>query len=92
MKTSLRLMICGSMNGTTLGARGGTYILVLDVLEQLELAVGSFAEDWRAERFHDLLDSDRGTCELVLGRTGTNEENEGWGTRNAHHTRPNAPK
>ena len=41
---------------------------MLNVLQEFELSVRPFAEHWRAERFHDLLDSDRCSCELVLGR------------------------
>jgi hypothetical protein len=43
---------------------------VLDVLEEFELAIGALAEDWRAEGLHDLLNRNRGTCELILGRAG----------------------
>ena len=46
-----------------------THIFVLNVLEEFELTVGTFGEDGRAEGFHDLLDGDRCTCELVLCRT-----------------------
>lgn len=47
----------------------GTYVLVLDVFEELELTVGALAEDRGAEWLHDLLDRDGGACELVLGGT-----------------------
>ena len=43
-----------------------TYVLVFDVLEELELSVGALAEDGGAEGLHDLLDRDRRACELVL--------------------------
>jgi hypothetical protein len=43
-----------------------TYILVRDMFEELELAVGSFAEYRGTERFHDLLDGDRRSRQLVL--------------------------
>jgi len=39
------------------------------MLEEFELAVGALGEDRRAERFHDLLDGDGCTCELVFCRT-----------------------
>jgi hypothetical protein len=41
-------------------------ILVFQVLEQLEFAVGSFGEDGCAERFHDLLDRDGLPGKLIL--------------------------
>lgn len=46
-----------------------TDILVLNVFEEFELTVGAFGEDGRAEGFHDLLDGDGCTCELILCRT-----------------------
>ena len=51
-------------------ARGGeTDILVTEVLEQLELAVGALGQDGRAEGLHDLLDGHCLAGELVFGRT-----------------------
>lgn len=46
-----------------------TYVLVSQVFQQLQLAVGAFREHWCAEWLHDLLDSHRLAGELVLGRT-----------------------
>lgn len=37
------------------------------MLQQLQLTVGSFRKDWRAERLHDLLDSHWLLGQLVLG-------------------------
>lgn len=42
-------------------------ILMFQVLEQLEFAVGSFREDGRAEGFHNLLDCDGLPGKLILG-------------------------
>jgi hypothetical protein len=42
------------------------YILVCDMLQQLQLAVGSFGEYRRTEWLHDLLNRDRRTGQLVL--------------------------
>lgn len=42
------------------------YILVSDVLQELELSVGPLAEDGRAERLHDLLDRDRRPSQLIF--------------------------
>jgi hypothetical protein len=39
---------------------------MLDMLEELELAIGAFGEDRRAERLHDLLDGDGCTSKLVF--------------------------
>ena len=39
---------------------------MLDVLEELELAVSALREDGGVEGLHDLLDRDRGARELVL--------------------------
>ena len=47
-----------------------TDVFVLDVLEKFQLAIGAFGEDRRAEGFHDLLDSNRCTSELILCGTG----------------------
>lgn len=80
--------------------RGGetcdqTHVLVLNVLEQFELSVGSFAKNRGAEWFHDLLYRDGSTCELVLGRTrgdravGRAARWIGW--MSAHQTSPKAP-
>ena len=43
-----------------------THILVLDVFEELELAICALREDGGAERLHDLLDGDRGASQLIL--------------------------
>ena len=39
-----------------------------EVLEQFQLSVGTLGEHWGAERFHDFLDCDGLTSELVFGR------------------------
>jgi hypothetical protein len=44
------------------------HILVAQMLEQLQLAVGSLGQDRSAEGLHDLLDRHRLVCELVLRR------------------------
>ncbi len=54
--------------GAEAGASGKPYILVLEVLEELELTVGPLGKDWCAERLHDLFDGDILACELVSGR------------------------
>jgi hypothetical protein len=46
-----------------------THVFVLNVLEEFEFSVSSFAENWGAEWLHDLLYRDRSTCKLVFRRT-----------------------
>lgn len=45
------------------------YILVAQMLQKFELAIGSFREDWGAERLHDLFDCHGLTGQLVFCRT-----------------------
>jgi len=47
-----------------------TYVLVLNVLEEFEFAVGSLTEDGCAEGLHDLLYRHRGSCELIFRGAG----------------------
>ena len=47
-----------------------SYILVPEMLEQLEFSVGSLGENGSAEGLHDLLDCHGLASELVLGRAG----------------------
>lgn len=49
-------------------ASGSAYVLMLQVLEQLELSVRSLGQDRCAKRFHNLLDRHRLAGELILGR------------------------
>lgn len=49
-----------------LHGRTKTYILVSQVLEQLQLTVCALGEDRRAEGLHDLLDGHRLAGQLVL--------------------------
>lgn len=51
-----------------------TDVLMLDMLEELELAISALAQYWGAEGLHDLLDRDRGASELVLCGTDVDEE------------------
>ena len=46
-----------------------TDILMSQVLQELQLAVGTLGQNRCAERLHDLLDSNGLACELVLCRT-----------------------
>ena len=69
MKTSLRLMIYTEVSTRGWTRRTGTDVLVLDVLEELELAVSALREDGGVEGLHDLLDRHGGAGQLILGRT-----------------------
>ena len=72
MKMSLRLMTCGTsqMHWSSEKKFSNTHILMPQMLQELQLAVGAFGKDRCAERLHDLLDSNSLVCELVLCRTG----------------------
>jgi hypothetical protein len=52
----------------TEGVRGKTHVLVSEMLEQLQLAVGTFRKDRSAEGLHDLLDGDRLAGQLISRR------------------------
>ena len=49
---------------------GRLHVFVLDVLEEFELAVCSFAQNGCAEGFHDLLNRNGCAGELISGRAG----------------------
>ena len=56
--------------GKAQAAKGGaSYILMSQVLEQFQLTVGSLGQNWRTERLHDLLYSNRLSGQLIFGRT-----------------------
>jgi hypothetical protein len=95
MKMSLRLMIWGGSAG---GRRQGVwraYVLVSQVLQQLELAVSALGQDWSAEGLHDLLDGDGLAGELVLCRAAVAVSGRRGRRRHAraetYQTRPKAP-
>jgi hypothetical protein len=63
MKTSLRLIIWEKWELAECEGRDScTYVFMLDMLEEFELAVGALGEDRCAEGFHDLLDGDGCAC------------------------------
>ena len=70
MKISLRLMTCCLFSEDSRWTRkgGNSYVLVAQVLEQLQLTVCALGQDRRAEGLHNLLDCDRRSSELILGR------------------------
>ena len=60
------------------------------MFEKLELSVRAFCQYWCAERFHDFLDRNRLTRQLVFGGTAQ------FSTKHQHetgpyHTSPKAP-
>jgi hypothetical protein len=66
---SLRLMTCRIVRlPCRFYSSGDTHILMPEMLQKLQLAVGALGEDGCAERLHDLLDSNGLACELILGR------------------------
>jgi hypothetical protein len=68
MKMSLKLMICPTSEFVF--ARVGlwyAYILVSEMLEQLQFAVCALRQDRSAEGLHDLLDGHGLAGELILG-------------------------
>jgi hypothetical protein len=72
MKMSLRLMTCSIQSDGLISSEkkfSNTHILMPQVLEQLQLAVGTLGQDGCAERLHDLLDGNGLVCELILCRT-----------------------
>jgi hypothetical protein len=72
--------------------RDSSHVLVLDVLEQFQLAVRALGEDRCAERFHDLLDRGSRAGELVLCRAGSDQSTSQTAAREGlHQTRPKAP-
>ena len=68
---SLRLMTCATPSDEWSSEKkfSSTHILMSQVLQELQLAVGTLGQDRCAERLHDLLDSDGLVCELILCRT-----------------------
>ena len=71
----------------------GTHVLVLDVFQELQFAVGPLRQHGRTEGFHDLLHRDCDACELVLCRTvgPILSLTDKWEEMITNHTRPNAP-
>lgn len=65
---SLKLMIFALSASTRSRIDLVPYILVSEMFEKLQLAVGSFGQDRSTEGFHDLFDGDGLTGELILGR------------------------
>jgi hypothetical protein len=70
MKISLKLMICpASEFAFFIYCLWVAHILVSEMLEELQFAVGALRQDRSAEGLHDLLDSHGLAGELILGRT-----------------------
>ena len=70
------------------------YILMAEMLEQLELPICAFRKDGGAKGFHDLLDSHCLAGELVFGRAVGGRKVSSMPARApalTDQTRPNAP-
>lgn len=70
---SLKLITCGQKVSAWVRVflpirRGGAYIFMLEMFEQLEFSVGALGEDGGAEGLHDLLDGHRLAGQLVFCR------------------------
>lgn len=68
MKMSLKLMIWGALVSVYTPRVQISYILVSEMLEELQFSVSTLRQDRRAEGLHDLLDGHRLAGELILGR------------------------
>jgi hypothetical protein len=74
MKISLKLIIYG-VSASKLDSRfyfsldGNTNVFVAEMLEKLQLPVGSLGQNRGAERLHDFLDRNRLRCQLISSRT-----------------------
>lgn len=66
---------------------------MLQVLQQLQLAVGTLRQDGRAEGLHDFLHRHRLRCELVFGRAFVDGQSmfSSCFRTPTHHTSPKAP-
>jgi len=95
MNTSLRLIIYAGgwyiCEQQLLHVASETYILMLDVLEELELTVSSLAQYWGTEWLHNLLDSNRSRSELILRRAFSFMSVMSSLKLVTYQTRPNAP-
>lgn len=70
MKMSLREMICRIrkyQSPRETGGRVGAYVLMTEVLKQLQFAIGTFGQNRCTKRLHDLLDGNILVGELVSG-------------------------
>lgn len=71
MKMSLREITYPRLASTSEPTGRRTYILMLQMLQQLQFSVCSLGEYRCAEGLHDLLDRNILSRELILGRTGS---------------------
>lgn len=53
-----------------------SYVLMSEVLQELQLSVGSLGQDGRAERLHNLLDGHGLAGKLIFGRAGSMTSDE----------------
>jgi hypothetical protein len=73
---SLKLITCGcSADFRNIAPSALAYVLVLEMLQQLQLSICSLGQDWRAERLHDFLNRHRLPSELILRRAARSCQN-----------------
>jgi hypothetical protein len=88
MKMSLRLMIYSVLDAASATPNFRyAHILVSEVLEEFQLAVGALGQDRSAEGLHDLLDSHGLAGELILCRAAPMSVSDTL-TMAEMHTRP----
>ena len=95
---SLKLMTCYLFSETAHAVKksgASSYVLVAQMLEELQLAVCALGQNGCAERLHDLLDCDRRRGELILCGTVCIVSNVSSGASRytiwTHQTSPKAP-
>ena len=92
---SLKLMTFKISTLVSDGHAAITYILMAQMLEELQLSVRALGQDGGAERLHNLLDGHGLVRELILGRAVPYKSAECLGamaeSMASHHTRPKAP-
>jgi hypothetical protein len=69
MKMSLKLITCGLSGSLNQAPIAYSYILMSQMLEELQFSVCALGEDGGAEGLHDLLDGHGLVGELIFGGT-----------------------
>jgi hypothetical protein len=96
MKMSLKLMTCylfSEAAHAVIKSGASSYVLMAQVLQELQLAVCALGQNGCAERLHDLLDCDGRRGELILCGTvcSVSYRSTSASIQTTHQTRPKAP-